>query len=164
MHVACQNREGHLEEFFAHENHAYSPSLSIYGEMRSTDKSDTIKIFENLVEISSVKPDFTAEVLNSAVVVQAVVSKGSINFGQYCKNEFTACLFNKYRQSTLNRIDIVFDIYLDHSIKNSTTNKGGFGKRITVAGYTPIPRHWKSFLHVNENKTQLFQLLAGELI
>ena len=28
----------------------------------------------------------------------------------------------------------------------------------------PIPRHWISFLHVNENKAQLFQLLAAERI
>ena len=81
LYVACQNREGDLEEFFAYENHAYPPSLSIYGEMRSTDKSDTIKIPENVVETSSVKPDFTAEVLDGAAVVQAVVPKDSINFG-----------------------------------------------------------------------------------
>ena len=73
MYITCQNREGDLEEFFAHENHAYSSSLSIYGEMRSTDKSDTINIFENLVKTSSVKQDFTAEVLDGAAVVQAVV-------------------------------------------------------------------------------------------
>ena len=81
LYAACQNPEGDLEEFFAHENHAYPPSLSIYGEMRSSDKSDTLKIFENLVVASSVKPDFTAEVLDSATAVQVVVPKGSINFG-----------------------------------------------------------------------------------
>ena len=53
LYTACENREGDLEEFFAHENHAYPPSLSIYGEMRSTAKSDTIKTFENLVETSN---------------------------------------------------------------------------------------------------------------
>ena len=98
--------------------------------MRSTDKSDTIKIFEILVGTSSVKSDFTAEVLDGAAVVQAVVPKGSSNFEQYYRNEFTTYLFNKYRQSTLNRVDIVFDIYLDYSLKNSTRNKRGFGKRI----------------------------------
>ena len=29
LYVACQNREGDLEEFFGYENHAYPPSLSI---------------------------------------------------------------------------------------------------------------------------------------
>ena len=86
--------------------------------MRSTDNSDMINLFENLVETVSVKPDITTEVLDGAAVMQAVVSKGSTNFGQYCRNEFTAYLFNKYRQSTLNRVDIFFDIYLDLSIKN----------------------------------------------
>ena len=79
-------------------------------------------------------------------------------------NEFTAYLFNKYFQSTLNRVDIVFDIYLDHSIMNSTRNKKGFRKQIEVAADMPIPRYWKSFLCVNENNMQLFQPLESELI
>ena len=123
MYVASQNREGDLEKFFANANHTYPPSLPIYGKMRSTDKSDTIKIFENLVETSSVKPDFTAEVLDGATVVQAVVPKGSTNFGQYSRNKFTTYLFNKISPGTLNLADIVFNSYLDHSIKNSTRNK-----------------------------------------
>ena len=49
--------------------------------MHSIDKSDAIKTFENLVETSCVKPDFTVEVLDGAVVVQALVPKGSTNFG-----------------------------------------------------------------------------------
>ena len=75
MYVASQNREGDLEESFAHENHAYPPSLPIYSKMRSADKSDTIKIFGNLAEASSVKPDLTAEVLDGPAVVEAVVPK-----------------------------------------------------------------------------------------
>ena len=55
--------------------------------MRWTYKSDTIKIFENRVETSSVKPDFTTEVLDGAAVVQAVVPKGSTDIGLYCRKE-----------------------------------------------------------------------------
>ena len=86
---------------------------------------------------------------------------------QFCavlQEQVTVYLFNKYRRSTLNRVDIVFDIYLDHNIKNLTRNKRGFGKNIKVSGDTLIPRHWRSFLYVNKNKTQLSQLLAAELI
>ena len=100
-----RNYERDLPEFFAHD---YLPSLSI--QFRSTDKSDTI--FGNFVETSSVKPDFTAEKLNGDTVAQAIVSKGSTNFGRFCRNKFTAYLFSKYRQNTLNRIDIAFDIDL----------------------------------------------------
>ena len=38
LYAACQNREEDLEEFFAHENHAYPSSLPVYGEMCSTDE------------------------------------------------------------------------------------------------------------------------------
>ena len=47
---------------------------------------------------------------------------------------------------------------------NPTRNIRGFFKRIEVAEDTPIPRHGKSFLCVNKNKVQLFQLLTAELI
>lgn len=69
-----------LEKLFTRENHAYPPSLSIYDEMQWTDKSDTIKIFENLTETSSVKLDFTAEVIDGAAFEQAQVPKGSTKF------------------------------------------------------------------------------------
>ena len=59
--------------------------------------SHMMKIFENLVETSSVKPDFTTEVLDGAVAVQAVVPKGSTNFRQYCRKEFTAYLFSSVK-------------------------------------------------------------------
>ena len=55
--------------------------------MRWTYKSDTIKIFENRVETSSVIPDFTTEVLDGAAAVQAVVPKGSTDIGLYCRKE-----------------------------------------------------------------------------
>ena len=40
LYDACQNGEGDLEELFTHENHAYPPSLSIFGEMPSTVRYD----------------------------------------------------------------------------------------------------------------------------
>ena len=46
----------------------------------------------------------------------------------------------------------------------ATTNKRSFRKRIAIAADTPIPRHCKSFLRVNKNKMQLFQLLAAKII
>ena len=104
----------------------FAPS-TIYGKMHSADKSaDKIKIFKNLIETSTVKPDFTVEVLAGATVVQAVFPMRSTNFEHYYRNEFTTYLFNKRRHSNINRVDIVSDIELDHSIKNSTRNKKGW--------------------------------------
>ena len=59
---------------------------------------------------------------------------------------------------------MVFDVYLEQSIKSATRSKRGQGKRIKVVKGTPLLRNWKSFLHVDGNKTELFHLLAEELV
>ena len=59
---------------------------------------------------------------------------------------------------------MVFDIYLEQSIKSATRSKGGQGKRIKVLKGTPLPRNWKYFLSVDGNKTELFHLLVEELV
>ena len=59
---------------------------------------------------------------------------------------------------------MVFDIYLEQSIKSATRSKRGQGKRIKVLKGTPLPRNWKYFLSVDGNKTELFHLLAEELV
>ena len=41
LYVACQSRQGDLENFFSHENHSYPTSLSEYGRLRKcSNKSD----------------------------------------------------------------------------------------------------------------------------
>ena len=42
--VSCQVRDGYLDEFFRHENQAYPPSLSQFGQLRRGSKSDLLDI------------------------------------------------------------------------------------------------------------------------
>ena len=50
--IACQNRERDLEDFHAHENQLFPPSISQGGQLRSCSKSDLIPVLQN---ISSLK-------------------------------------------------------------------------------------------------------------
>ena len=43
------------------------------------------------------------------------------------------------------RADIVFDIYIDQSIKSTTRGTGGFGRRVKVSSKTSIPKNWQNF-------------------
>ena len=70
LYVACQTRECDLDEFFSHENHSYPPSLSQYGRVRQTAKSDCIKIFSKYAEVRYQEPDITALVIDGAALVQ----------------------------------------------------------------------------------------------
>ena len=60
--------------------------------------------------------------------------------------------------------DFVFDIYKDHSLKLQTQETRGNGMRIAVCHKTPLPKDFQSILRNNQNKTELFQLLADRFI
>ena len=165
LYVACQIREGDLHQFFSHENHAYPPELSVYGDLRNSDtKSDILKEFNKYVEPSTSRPQSTAEVADGAAAVQTVISRESNNFEQYCRKEFPDYIWHSFQRQGLTRTDVVFDVYLEQSIKSATRSKRGQCTQIKVVKGTPITRNWKSFLRVDGNETELFHLLAEELV
>ena len=60
-------------------------------------------------------------------------------------------------------VDLVWDVYLDDSLKKSLREKRGAGQRHKVIGSTRIPSDWKGFLRVDGNKEELFKLLADKV-
>ena len=72
-----------------------------------------------------------------------------------------SCLINLRQQSIkYTRIDIIYDVYYKISIKNATREKHGRGFRYTVTGQGKIPKDWKAFLNISENKIELFAFLT----
>lgn len=63
----------------------------------------------------------------------------------------------------VHRIDVVWDVYKPDSLKSNTRKKRGVGVRRQVKWTTRIPGNWRDFLQVNENKSELFALLAEKL-
>ena len=71
-----------------------------------------------------------------------------------------SCLINLRQQSIkYTRNDIVY-VYYKISIKNATREKHGRGFRYTVSGQGKIPKDWKAFLNISENKIELFAFLT----
>ena len=74
-----------------------------------------------------------------------------------------SCLINLRQVQSIKyntRIDIVYDVYYKISIKNATREKHGRGFRYTVTGQGKIPKDWKAFLNISENKIELFAFLT----
>ena len=46
MYISCQAKEGEMDVFFEHENHAWPPSLAEYNSMRHGNKADLLKCLE----------------------------------------------------------------------------------------------------------------------
>ena len=55
---------------------------------------------------------------------------------------------------------MVWDVYLPDSLKGTTRQKRGKGFRRRVSPSITIPKSWKDFLRVDDNKTELFKFLA----
>ena len=63
---------------------------------------------------------------------------------------------------TVNRVDVVWDRYLDSSIKGATREKRGAGLRRKVNPQTKIPLKWNDFLCDSSNKIELFSVLTNK--
>ena len=63
-------------------------------------------------------------------------------------------------------VDLLWDVYLDNSLKKSLQEKrgAGSGQCRTVTGSTKNPGNCKGFLRVDGNKEELFNLLAGKVV
>ena len=62
------------------------------------------------------------------------------------------------------RINIVWRVCRKDSLKSATRAMRGSGKQREVLTSTHIPSNWQSFVHVDENKTELFYLHAQQAI
>ena len=61
------------------------------------------------------------------------------------------------------RVDVVWDQYLQNSLKPQTRNKRGKGIRRRVEASTSLPKNWQQFLRDDVNKTELFDFLVKHI-
>ena len=62
------------------------------------------------------------------------------------------------------RVDVVFDIYRQDSLKGETRQKRGTGVRRKVVGNSRPPKSWHNFLRCDGNKTEIFGFSADKII
>ena len=165
LYIACQTRDGDLDNFFSHENHPFPPSLSSYGQLRlPLQKSHLMDCLEQHVESTpSVRPRTDVSIMDGGVLVSILKPGGCKTFGDYTAKVFVPHIEREQNQAQ--RVDIVWDQYFDNSLKAQTREKRSTGptQRRRVELSSPIPRNWKQFLRLNDNKTELFKLLNSEL-
>lgn len=105
-------------------------------------------------------PPVDAVILDGAVIVQMLEPKTSCTFGEYFSIVFAPYVLKQLENAK--RVNLVWDVYLDDSLKKSLRDKQGAGQRRKVMGSTRIPSDWKGFLRVDGSKEELFKLLADK--
>lgn len=165
MYIACQSRDGNLDNFFEHENHPWPPSIADNDVMRFENKAELLMCLEPLVPKVQDTPEVEVKILDGAALIQMLnPTKATIKiktFKDYSQYVFIPYLLNQLTH--VKRLDVVWDIYKCDSLKYHLRQKRGTGESVRVTEATNIPKNWKIFLLVDSNKTRLFNFIATEI-
>lgn len=162
LYIVCQVRQTDMAEFFTHENQSYPPSLSEYGAMRSGTKADLLTCVEDVVTTQyTVLPQEAQMIILDGAAIINMIKPVSDTFNAYVSKimEYIRAQF----KGGMMRVDVVFDIYKKDSLKSYTRHKRGKSTRRRVEGKNKTPGNWQEFLRDDENKSELFHLIAKQV-
>ena len=145
-YLACQSRDGNLDNFFTYENQPWPPSIAQNGKLRGGQKAELVKCLTNEAAEILEKPSVDAVILNGAVIVQMLPVKTSRTFEEYFVTVIAPYILKQLEAAR--RVDLVWDDYRSDLLKSSTREKRGSGQRRTAL----IPSDRKGFLRVDENR------------
>ena len=162
LYIGCQSRDGDLDQFFSHENQAAPPALSTGGKLRLAVKADLLHCLESDQTETTSPPVVDAPILDGAATVQMLKHVAAKIFQEYVNIVFAPYISTQLEK--FHRLDLVWDVYLPDSLKGTTRQKRGKGLRKRMAPSTVMPKNWKDFLRVDQNKTELFGFRSREAI
>eukprot|EP00794_Sanderia_malayensis_P010361 gene10361-11438_t len=136
LYIANQKRDGDPEVFFSHENQLHPPSLSDHGILRACKKSDLISCLD-MTKYDSFDVEFDCKIFDGPALVHFLKPTTVANFKEYGTVVFKSFLMSELKK--VKRLDLVWDQYLDYSIKGSARERRGSGVRRKVSPQTKIP-------------------------
>ena len=161
LFIACQSRDGDLDEFFRHENQQFPSSLSNFGKLRHGTKADLLSCLKNYSKSAPLQPDAEVAILDGAVVVNLLQPLAAKTFHDYAVKVFLPYIEKQLQQ--VSRVDIVWDQYIQNSLKSQARSNRGKGIRRRVEESANLPQNWSQFLRDDANKTELFLFLVKHI-
>ena len=152
-----------IKEFFKHELHFFAPAISDNGNLNlPTAKAN---LFHEIIGKCACPAyeffiEYDAHIIDGAYLVHFNVPKQDATFLSYAQQLHN---YVKMWHTLVLRVDIVFDVYKDDSLKAATREKRGKGIRRRVVGENKVPGNWTQFLRDERNKEELFSFLANYL-
>lgn len=97
------------------------------GQIRSGTKADLVTCFTEICNLSVEKPSqLDATVLDGPVIVQMLQPKAVSTFEEYFSAMFAPYISRQLEN--VQRLDIVWDVYRDDSLKKAARERRGSGK------------------------------------
>ena len=83
LYIACQIRDGNLEDIFKYENQPWPPSLSQLGQLRGGQKADLVLCSPSAPAQIATQPFTDAVILDGTAVVQMQQPRTARTFDEY---------------------------------------------------------------------------------
>ena len=99
--------------------------------LRSGNKSDLLSSFDDMQDTAQHKPSVECIVIDGPAVANILAPVNCATFKDYSKKLFLPFILPQF-QSGCRRVDIVWDVYLENSLKESARIKRGQGVRRRV--------------------------------
>ena len=125
LFISCQSRQCDLADFFQHENQKYPPSLSYNGSINSGIKSQLMSILENELDVPVTEPPTDTLIIDGMALVNSRQPGPCKTFDKYADDVILPQI--EHSRQWHGRIDIVFDVYYEDSLKGETRRKRGMG-------------------------------------
>ena len=132
------------------------PSLSKDGHLYHGTKSDLIEELASLSPsiLRSQQPNCEVFVLDGPTIIHMLKPKNGSTVDDYCKG-FLSYVKTFFYHCT--RVDVVFDIYLQASLKDGVRKTRGVAPSMDFRGETKV-KNWTGFLKNGSNKQGFFSM------
>ena len=118
------------------------------------DKSEFTQLLHKVFKPQHEKPSVRMKRIDRTAFVNVYRSRTSKMFGEYYDDELVKVVYSFSEE--VDRMDFVFDRYLENSIKRQAREGRGKGMRISVGRDTPLSEDSK-------NKAELLLMIANSM-
>ena len=139
-----------LLKFFQHEPNGYPLSLSCSTLLRPCSKSDLLKVFDTVCSFSNAIQKTDGLVLDGSLISQMKRPTSQMKSFQDYLNAVKSYVVKKC--GSYEHISVVFDVYIENSLKAATRQSRGKWMPMQVTLNGPLPSNWQNFLRVDSNK------------
>ncbi len=107
-------------------------------------------------------PTVDAIILDGAVIVNMLRPGTACTFSEYASQIFLPYITTQLQH--VQRVDVVWDEYVQGSLKADTRSVRGKGSRRRVESSNALPRNGQEFLRNDDNKAELFSFLSLQTV
>ena len=139
-----QHRESDMSKFFSHENQPFLLHYLTRENCVLERNLICLKFWCMIFTVNLLILRIHTRLLDGAAVVHLLPTVSVATFDEYADKIFLPHISKQLESCT--RVDIVWDIYIPNSIKQSTREKRGKGIRRKVEGKNKLSGKWAGFL------------------